>query len=744
MSVAEEILQDPFQSTALILIGFQNDYFSPQGVLHGALEDRIGVDNTLRNSLRLIEAFTSKSSLIISAPISFTPDYSELSEPVGILKTIQEVGAFRKGSPGSEIIPEHAAFGDRITVVPGRNGLNAFADTQLDKILKDAGVKHLIFSGVVTSLCIDSTARSAIENGYKVTIVDDATCGRTPYESEFYITQVFPLYTEVMSTQQLLRKFFPSLSIKNETITLQIHHKMVEELAEKEKRYRLLLDNLQHPVVELHCGHIAYLNPAWTKELGFDVESSLKQPFANFVVEEYRKQVDVDYLCETLEERLDLEILLRTREGSSLWHEVTLTRVEPGKLLGMLYNVDARRKAVDLAEEHAARLEQTNQALEAANRQKDTFLACMSHELRTPLNAVLGFAESLTEGVYGPLNDRQIRAIRHVNSSGQHLLDLINDILDITRLVSGHEEIQLSPCSILDLCKESLRMIQASVDKKQCEIVFQHQLPADDVVMTDPRRIKQVLTNLLGNALKFSNERGQVRLLAEIEESTLKLSVEDQGIGIAEENLKRIFEPFMQIEHGLDRAHTGTGLGLFLVKRICEMMNGTVEVESELGVGTTLTCRFPVVRNKVRRDNGPMVPSLDQELPAVPNKHILLVEDEPTNQKLLRFYLQARGYQVSLASNGKEALDMAESCQPGVILMDIQMPVMDGITATRMLKRNPDTRSIPVIAITALAMTGDRERCLEAGAVAYLPKPVKLSELSHLLERFHGKEPVSS
>jgi nicotinamidase-related amidase len=190
--------------TALLLIGFQNDYFSPGGALYDALEDKAGVEDALRNSLRLIEALQPTRSPIISTPISFNPGYPEIIEPCGILKTIKEVGAFQSGQPGSEIIPEHAAFADRIQIVTGRHGLNAFAETELGGRLKQAGVKEVIITGVVTSLCVDSTARSAVERGFRVTVVADAVCGRTTYENKFYLGSVFPMYARINTTDELL------------------------------------------------------------------------------------------------------------------------------------------------------------------------------------------------------------------------------------------------------------------------------------------------------------------------------------------------------------------------------------------------------------------------------------------------------------------------------------------------------------------------------------------------------------
>ncbi len=193
------------EKTALILIGFQNEYFSPEGSLYGVIKESAKETDLLANTLNLIECLLPTPVTIVSTPIVFTSGYSELVNPVGILKTIREKGAFRSGSSGSAAIPELQRFGDRILEVPGKRGLNAFSNTRLNAILRKRGINHVVLAGVVTSICIDSTGRSAFERGYQVTILSDCTSGRTNLEQRFYCEQIFPLYGEVMTHVQLLR-----------------------------------------------------------------------------------------------------------------------------------------------------------------------------------------------------------------------------------------------------------------------------------------------------------------------------------------------------------------------------------------------------------------------------------------------------------------------------------------------------------------------------------------------------------
>lgn len=190
------------EKTALILIGFQKDYFSSEGILHDVIKS--SSESVLSNTIEIIRSLQPTPALIISTPILFTPDYSELIEPVGILKTIRDAGAFKQGSPGSETIDQLSAFVDRIQVVEGKRGLNAFHDTRLEELLKKHVIKHVVLAGVVTSICIDSTARSAFEAGFQVTILSDCTCGRTDYEQDFYCKEIFPLYANVIDSKQFL------------------------------------------------------------------------------------------------------------------------------------------------------------------------------------------------------------------------------------------------------------------------------------------------------------------------------------------------------------------------------------------------------------------------------------------------------------------------------------------------------------------------------------------------------------
>ena len=392
----------------------------------------------------------------------------------------------------------------------------------------------------------------------------------------------------------------------------------------------------------------------------------------------------------------------------------------------------------------------TNEELARATRLKDEFLANMSHELRTPLNAILGMSEALQEQVFGTINQEQKESLETIASSGKHLLELINDILDVAKIESGQVEIDCSQTSIDELCQSSLPFVKQQALRKRIhlELKIAPNLPE---LFIDERRIRQALINLLSNAIKFTPERGRVSLAVSLQQnpakstneitseimSEIRFAVTDTGIGISPENLQKLFQPFVQIDGALNRQNSGTGLGLALVKSIVEMHKGTVSVTSEVGVGSCFTIALPCENSSIpspiftNQLTNPSDPSPDNGVvEGLPT--ILLAEDNEANKLTISRYLKTKGYQLLFAKDGQEAIDLARSMRPDLILMDIQMPNMDGLEAIKIIRGSniPELANIPIIALTALAMIDDRERCIEAGANEYLPKPVKLNQLA--------------
>ena len=407
----------------------------------------------------------------------------------------------------------------------------------------------------------------------------------------------------------------------------------------------------------------------------------------------------------------------------------------------MVQDISDRKRA-------EVQLQLTNEELSRATRLKDEFLANMSHELRTPLNSILGMTEAMQEQIFGSINEQQRKALQTVERSSDHLLALINDILDVAKIESGQIELDLTPTDVASLCQSSLAFIKQQALKKriQLEVKLPQNLPDQ---MLDERRIRQVLINLLNNAMKFTPEGGRITLEASTYQDQepshtndwLRFAITDTGIGIAPENINKLFQPFIQIDSALNRQYSGTGLGLALVKQMVELHGGKVGLTSELGVGSCFMIDLPYTANS--SETVMVTPSL--ATPELESRWvnqttqiplILMAEDNEANIVTVSSYLAAKGYSLLVAKNGQEVIALAKSHHPDLILMDIQMPVMDGIEATRQIRRAPELINVPIIAMTALAMTGDREKCLGAGANEYLTKPVKLKALSQMIQTF--------
>lgn len=403
----------------------------------------------------------------------------------------------------------------------------------------------------------------------------------------------------------------------------------------------------------------------------------------------------------------------------------------PDRVIGISVDITERKKA-----EEALRI--ANLEMENALRVKDEFLANMSHELRTPLNAILGISESLEEQFVGALNEKQLKYVQIIRESGRHLLDLINDILDISKIEAGRMELDFRPLSVEKLCQSSLRIIKELAQKKSLNVSFNVRGHVK-IVRGDERRLKQLLVNLLGNAVKFTERGKRIGLTVEgrAESSEIVFSVWDEGIGIAEENLPRLFKPFVQLDTGLTKEYHGTGLGLALVAQIARLHGGRVGVESEEGRGSRFTVILPWLPQDQQAEakvTGELRPSV-QRSEEKRSGRILVIEDTDTIVALIEEYLSHLGYQVSVARNGVEGVIAAKKERPDLILMDVMMPVMDGLEAAKIIRTDKELANVPIIAITALAMPGDRERCLAAGMNDYLSKPIRMNDLVEAIER---------
>jgi PAS domain S-box-containing protein len=522
------------------------------------------------------------------------------------------------------------------------------------------------------------------------------------------------------------------------------------QLRASEEKFRNYVENANSIIYTLSPeGVFTYVSPSLTNILGYELDEVVGKSFEPLVHPEDRDKC-LNFLRLILtggDTHQGPEYRVRHQDGTWRWHtsQGSPQWDKDGRIvayLGVGYDITDRKQA-------EAKLRQANQTLERATRLKDEFLANMSHELRTPLNAILGMGEGLEEQVFGPLNEQQLKALNTIQTSGTHLLELINDILDLSKIEAGHMDLCLAPTDVPQLCRSSLAFVKQQAFKKrlQLRLALPSQMPP---IPMDERRIRQVLINLLTNAVKFTPEGGYVTLAVSlcsasargIETPYIRLSVTDTGIGIAPEDQGKLFQPFTQIDSALNRKYEGTGLGLALVKHIVELHGGKVVVISDVDAGSCFIVDLPYAVSPPPPSSGhPQFVELSPGNDSAPTAEttaplLLLAEDNEANIASISAYLEAKGYRVALARNGQEAITLANQETPALILMDIQMPGINGLEATQTIRHIPHLAEVPIIALTALAMEGDCDRCLAAGATAYLSKPVKLKQLMTTIQEF--------
>jgi len=406
-----------------------------------------------------------------------------------------------------------------------------------------------------------------------------------------------------------------------------------------------------------------------------------------------------------------------------------------------------RTRLAQRVEERTAKLSEANAKLARSARLKDEFLANMSHELRTPLNTILGLSEVLHDEVYGEMNKKEMEILTIIEESGQHLLALINDILDLSKIGAGKLELDIRSVGIKSVCEASLRFIKQMAIKKNIKIHSDYD-PRATSIQADERRLKQILVNLLTNAVKFTPDHGSIGLevVGDARQQAVLFTIWDTGIGISQEDMSRLFEPFTQLDSRLSRRHPGTGLGLSLVYKMVTLHGGGISAESEVGKGSRFTVRllwqdsidlnvapYPIFsdKNSFASLINPKSSSRDNDAPLV-----MVVDDNEAAIDAISIYLRANGYRSSPinARNGKEALERVYEKRPDLVLIDIQMPQMDGLATIRRIRGDKRISNTPIIAVTALAMEGDRECCLAAGANEYFSKPVSLAKLTQTIK----------
>ncbi len=494
-------------------------------------------------------------------------------------------------------------------------------------------------------------------------------------------------------------------------------------------------------------GFFTYVNPRWCAIVGVSAEAALGMGWLRYIhPEDY--MVVRNFWDKTISTAQESQIEFRylRPDGQICWviAQVVAEYDPDGTPMGYVgTQIDITRRMIveERLRHQSALLEEANTNLAKSARMKDQFLANMSHELRTPLTGIIGFSEALSQGLYGDLSTTQHRSVQHIFDNGQHLLKLINDILDLARIGAGQVDLKLGPVLVDEACREVIDLLSTLFHSKRQHF---HYAPPDTKlsIEADILRLRQILINLLSNANKFTPEGGELGLEIGYEpwRREVSFSVWDHGIGIAPSQQSMLFQPFVQLDSRLARDQPGTGLGLALVRQLVTLHGGRIEVESHLHHGSRFTVilpqqsPLPMIETKTVASEEPADSVVGQTPKAV---HILLAEDDPSVADLLLEYLGYRGYTTSYVAKGDAVIEQIQTLHPHLLLIDIQMPGMSGLDVIARLRADPDPEMarIPIIAITALAMAGDRERCLAAGADDYLSKPVRLETLGATIHR---------
>jgi PAS domain S-box-containing protein len=515
-----------------------------------------------------------------------------------------------------------------------------------------------------------------------------------------------------------------------------------EQLHESEERHRMLFDNNPHPTWAYDRETLRFLavNNAALRKYGYSTAE-----FLAMTVKDIRRSEDVPALLESVAHVKEgnenvSDWRHRLKDGSIIDVEITSYALNfSGRPAEVVVAVDISQKKRDEAEKTKfmdslalanRQLELRNREVEQATKLKSKFLASMSHELRTPLNAIVGFSGLLADGTAGEMNDKQNRFVTHIKDGAHHLLQLINDILDLSKIEAGQLEIRCEDFQVKDALPEVLSTIRPLAMAKNIEV--HHDLAAPYSIYADRVRFKQILYNLLSNAVKFTPEGGQVSVHYAEQGELICISVADTGIGIRAEDQEVIFEEFRQIDG--DGAHEGTGLGLAITKKLVEQQGGTICLESEFGKGTRFSFTLPAgsAQSLVACGLGTQIASSSR---SGPDKMplILIVDDEVPAREILASYLEPEGFRVAIACSAAEALAKARELQPDAITLDILMPNSNGFETLLSLKGDSETANIP---ITVVSIVDQQKMGFALGAADYLIKPVDKGLLLQTLRKY--------
>ena len=507
------------------------------------------------------------------------------------------------------------------------------------------------------------------------------------------------------------------------------------EMENISKELTQLIDTANAPIFGVDInGNVNEWNQKVEQITGFNKDEVMGHNLVKTrITEEFKKPVQ-EVLDKALKgnETSNYEVPLFTKSGERVMVllNATTRRSPQGKIVGV---VGVGQDITELDQSRSEK-EETNLRLEEANQHKSKFISSMSHELRTPLNGILGFTELLKGEHFGKLNDPQREFVDQVENSGKHLLELISGLLDVAKIDSGSMMIDLKLCKPYELFLSVVGLIQPQLVEKK---IILNQLidPTAETIVCDIRKIKQIMVNLISNAIKYTPENGIIEITLTKNKKHTKIIVSDNGIGISKKDQDIIFNEFAQANRVRDEALGGTGIGLALSRRLVELHGGEIGVTSEENKGSKFWFTIPT-RNAPKENHEVFLPETKERVDYPINKSILVVEDNQTNLDMIKYLLSIYNHKISVARDGKEAIMIAGSIKPDLILMDIRMPIMNGLEATKILRSKEIIPHTPIIALTASAGEDSREDCLKAGCTDHLSKPIHSRELFEVLSKY--------
>jgi len=524
---------------------------------------------------------------------------------------------------------------------------------------------------------------------------------------------------------------------EQERLELMESERSARAAAKAEGRFRELLEAAPDAILEVDSdGRIVLLNAVAEKVFGYTRAELLGQPMELLIPSDLRSRHEQHrsayrFHPTTRPMGSGLDLYAQRKDGSRFPVEISLSplKSEDGfRVSAIIRDVTERKQAeqrIQALNESFTRelstanqqLELRNREVERANRLKSEFLASMSHELRTPLHTIIGFSELLAEELEGPLNEKQKRFMSHIHQDSLHLLELINEVLDLSKIEAGRLELRLETFDLIAAVDEALSSAKALGAQKS--IAIESHVPGGISLYGDRLRVKEILYNLLSNAVKFTPDGGKIRLEATLEPASITISIIDTGIGIAPDEHESVFNKFYQVGSTTKGVREGTGLGLAITKRLVEQHGGKIWVESEPGKGSRFSFTLPLMAQAVAPQQR------DKPL-------ILIIDDELAARELLVSYLEPYGYQAAVATSSDEALRQAVELRPDAITLDLVMPGRGGWKLLHELRHTPQTSSIPILVISVL---DEEQSVLAMGASAYLAKPLKKDVFLKELER---------